>query len=109
MKVLSVSSFVNPVFFYINIEVKIHGDIPIELLEGMFREQFKILQNRLRIRLHVFQMSKNTSKLICSSDEGMDQERELIVKNLMLEISQRVFSIFEPEVETPIEIQWEYI
>jgi hypothetical protein len=107
MRVLS--AFTKPSFFYINIEFQIRCEVPADLLDSIYREHLQILYSQLRVRLHLVQINKDSVKLICSSDEEVDNIRQKDISKCIEEISQKTLSVFEPEIKTPIGIQWEFI
>jgi hypothetical protein len=109
MRILSKPSFSTPTFFYINIEYKVDLQIPAELLETAYRDNLQILYSKTNVRLHVAQIRSHSAKLICSSDEDLDDKKQRDIQNFIQETSQRVFSLFEPQIKTPIVVQWEFI
>jgi hypothetical protein len=109
MRILSNKSFSSPSFFYINVEFNRVEEFPLELLERMYRDHFQIMYHRLNTRLHLVQINQSSVRLICSCDEDFCEEKIDKVKDFIGEVSEKVFSNFDPEIKTPIGIQWELI
>lgn len=98
-----------PTFFYILMTYKLESDIPLDILEITYTEHLEILKKQLGLHIHLLQIRKDQAKLICSLADFYDEKDQQKLKAALVEVSHKVFSIFEPQIKTPIVLQWELI
>ncbi len=88
---------------------KMKNDIPVDLLESTYLDHFEILKKQLGLNVHSVEVHQTQTKLICSIANFYDEKDQEKLREALIEISHKVFSIFEPQIKTPIVLQWELI
>lgn len=93
-------------FFNIKIEYTAY-DLCLDIFKLSYIEQLEILEKKFGVQFHLVQILETRVKFICSSSLNFDQEYEL--KEALIDVSENVLSVFEPKINTPIVLQWEYL
>lgn len=94
-------------FFSISIKYIVKEDIPLDILEECFRDHINILKDKFDIQFHIIQIEKTHAKFICSSHLNFKDKAPL--KESLVWVFHKIFSIFEPQIKTPIILKWESI
>lgn len=128
-----------PTMFYIKVTYPLGIQIPQQLLNDSFTDYLKLLEENLGVHFDFIQAKDTHLNIYCSSSfpiewalqkrqnhsiEISGQNRNFKFKNYkrsfedqlleniestLQDISEKVFSAFEVQIKTPIEIQWELI
>lgn len=88
---------------------RLKNDIPLDLLEHTYTEHLNILKKQLGLHVHLLNVYQTHTKLVCSLSNFYDEKDQVKLREALVEISHKVFSIFEPQIKTPIALQWELI
>lgn len=101
------------------VKIKYDISVPLELLDELFREHLKIIERISPIHFDLIQIGSHQTKVFCSfntvfsetidSDKKLKDRMKIEIQGLIMEASYRVFSLVEPEIKTPIVLQWELI
>lgn len=88
---------------------KISKDIPFDLVKEAYLDHIEILKPQLGLMIHLLEVHPTQVKLICSLKDFYEVKDQKKLKEALIEVSHKVFSLFQPQIKTPIVLQWELI
>lgn len=81
----------------------------MDLLKETYIEHIEILKSQLGLMIHLLEIHPTQTKIICSLKDFYEEKDQKRLKEALLEVSHKVFSLFQPQIKTPIVLQWELI
>ena len=87
----------------------IKNNVPLDLLETSYLEHLEILRKQIGLRIHLVEIRQTQAKLICSLDGFHEEKDQIRLREALIEVSHKVFSVFQPKIKTPVVLQWELI
>jgi len=88
---------------------KVLEDIPLDLIKEAYLDHLEILKVQLGLIIHLQEIHPHQVKLICSLKDFHKEEDQKLLREALIEVSHKVFSIFKPQIKTPIVLHWELI
>jgi hypothetical protein len=94
-------------FFSVSVKYIVKEEMPLDILEECFQDHVKILEEKFDIQFHIVQIKKTRARFICSCYTNFTEEDSL--KESLVWVFHKIFSMFDPQIKTPIVLQWESI
>lgn len=88
---------------------KLNEDIPLDLIKEAYPDHLEVLKKQLGIMIHLLEIQNTHTKIICSLKDFYEEKDQKVLKEALVEVSHKVFSLFQPQIKTPIVLQWEFL